>query len=186
VLASQVDHLGGDKLGHSTESARIIYRTAGISDNSGGWTVVPVSGDISGVSAAATIQFGFNFKTLGDICVPARMLSLAVLYESGTELPSQYRWSYTDSAPATGTFGFVQGALFGTALGVHTINIYRADTNALVLTQASSGTTNGTFEVFSGSWGAGLGTDVVGTRRRFVPSAGLPAGIDLYATITVA
>ena len=72
-------------------------------------------------------------------------------------------------------------------IGVHTINVYRADTNALVLTQASSGTTNGTFEYWNGSaWVAGLGSDTVGTRRRFVPSASLPSGIDLYAQLIVA
>jgi hypothetical protein len=77
--------------------------------------------------------------------------------------------------------------LFGTSLTTHTINIYRADTNALVLTQASTGTTNGTFEYWNGTaWTAGLGTDVVGTRRRFVPSGSLPGSVDLYAKIVVA
>ena len=77
--------------------------------------------------------------------------------------------------------------LFGATPGVHTINIYRSDTDALVLTQASSGTTNGAFENWNGSaWVAGIGADTVGRRRRFVPSGSLPGGVDLYAKITVA
>jgi hypothetical protein len=81
----------------------------------------------------------------------------------------------------------VQSALFGAALTTHTIEVYRADTDALVLTQASTGTTNGAFENWNGSaWVAGLGADTVGRRRRFVPSGSLPGGVDLYAKLTVA
>ena len=36
------------------------------------------------------------------------------------------------------------------------------------------------------AWTAGLGTDTLNTRRRFVPSGSLPGSVDLYATITVA
>jgi hypothetical protein len=81
----------------------------------------------------------------------------------------------------------VQTTLFGSALGVHTIEIFRADTNALVLTQASSGTANGTFESWTGVvWEPGLGADTVGRRRRFVPTGSLPSNIDLYAKLTIA
>jgi hypothetical protein len=119
--------------------------------------------------------------------LPARILSLAVLYETDDALPSQYQWNAADLDESNGTFAWVQVTLFGATPGVHTIEIYRSDTNALVLTQASSGTTNGNFQYWNGSaWDNGIGADTVGRRRRFVPTGSLPSGVDLYAKITVA
>lgn len=187
VLEQKVIHLGNNEYGKTLEAFRLKYRTSGIDDNSGSWTDVPDNGDLSGVLPAAAIQFAVEFKALGDVCLPGRLVSLALIYETNDSLPSQYRWNYSDSNETTSVIGWVQASLFGVSPGVHTINIYRADTNALVLTQDSSGTTNGTFEYWNGSaWTAGLGSDTVGTRRRFVPTAGLPAGIPLYASISVA
>ena len=119
--------------------------------------------------------------------LPARVLSLALIYETDDALPSQYRWNYSDFNLTNATFGWVQATLFGASLTTHTIEVYRADTNALVLTQASTGTTNGTFQFWNGTaWAAGLGSDAVGTRRRFVPTGSLPAGVELYARSRVA
>lgn len=186
ALVAQAENLGDDTMGVTPDMYRLQYRTSGIDDNSGAWTDVPQTGDLSGVSPSASIQFAFLFRTAGVIMLPARILSLALLYETDDALPSQYRWNFGDFNAATGTFGWVQAALFGTSLATHTINIYRADTDALVLTQASTGTTNGAFEYWTGSaWAAGLGSDAVGTRRRFVPSGSLPGGVDLYAKLTV-
>ena len=174
-------------MGVTPDMYRLQYRTSGIDDNSGAWTDAPQSGDLSGVSTSANIQFALQFRTAGVIMLPARVLSLALVYETADELPSQYRWNFGDFDTANGTFAWIQAALFGASLTTHTINVYRADTNALVLTQASTGTTNGDFEYWNGSaWTAGLGSDALNTRRRFVPTASLPSGVDLYATLTVA
>ena len=187
VLVNCVENLGDDTMGVTPDMFRLQYRTSGIDDNSGAWVDVPQTGDLSGVSSAANIQFAFLFRTAGVVMLPSRVISLALLYETADELPSQYRWNFGDFDTANGTFAWIQAALFGASLTTHTINVYRADTNALVLTQASTGTTNGTFEYWTGSaWTAGLGTDTLNTRRRFVPTASLPSGVDLYATLTVA
>lgn len=187
ALVNCVENLGDDTMGVTPDMFRLQYRTSGIDDNSGAWVDVPQTGDLSGVSSAANIQFAFLFRTAGVIMLPSRVISLALLYETADELPSQYRWNFGDFDTANGTFAWIQAALFGASLTTHTINVYRADTNALVLTQASTGTTNGTFEYWTGSaWTAGLGTDTLNTRRRFVPTASLPSGVDLYATLTVA
>lgn len=186
VLKAFDGHIGGDEIGKTPEAFRLLYRTSGISDNSGSWTAVPGNGDLSGVSAASSIQFAIEFKAIADIMVPARVTSLALLYESADALPSQYRWNDADLDASNGTFAWIQGSLFGATPGVHTINIYRADTNALVLTQASSGSTNGDFQYYSGGWTNGVGPDTVDTRRRFVPTGSLPSGVALYAVITVA
>ena len=187
ALVNCVENLGDDTMGVTPDMFRLQYRTSGIDDNSGAWIDVPQTGDLSGVLAAASIQFAFLFRTAGVIMLPARVLSLALLYETADALPSQYQWYHPDFDGGTGTFGWIQDALFGATPGVHTINIYRADTDALVLTQASSGSTNGTFQYWTGSaWAAGLGPDVLDTRRRFVPSGSIPGGVDLYAKIQVA
>jgi hypothetical protein len=186
VLANAVENLGDNTMGVAPDMFQIQYRTAGIDDNSGAWVTAPQNGDLSGVSAAANIQFAFRFRTAGVVLLPARILSLALIYETDDALPSQYRWNFGDFNAGNGTFAWVQTALFGGTLGTHTINIYRADTDALVLTQASTGTTNGAFENWNGStWVSGIGADTVGRRRRFVPSGSLPGGVDLYAKLTV-
>ena len=121
--------------------------------------------------------------------LPARVLSLALLYETDDDLPSQYRWNFGDFNSSNGTFAWIQASLFGAtgaALGQHTIDIFRADTNALVLTQISGATTNGQYQFWSGStWNLGLSGDNIGTRRRFVPTGSLPGGVDLFAKLIV-
>lgn len=186
VLVNAANNLGDFRMGVAPDSYIMQYRTSGIDDNSGAWTDVPADGDLSGVSISSSIQFAFLFRTAGVIMLPARILSLAVIYETDDALPSQYRWNFGDFNTSNGTFAWVQGSLFGTSLTTHTINIYRADTNALVLTQDSNSNTNGNFQYWTGStWTNGLGTDVINTRRRFVPTGSLPGGVDLYAKITV-
>jgi hypothetical protein len=187
ALVNSLTNVGDNTMGVSPDMYLLEVRTSGIDDNSGSWTAVPQNGDLSGLGVPTDIQFAFRFRTAGVIMLPNRILSLALLYESDDALPSQYRWNYADFNTTNGTFAWVQAVLFGGALTTHTIEIYRADTNALVLTQASSGTTNGAFENWNGSaWVAGLGADTVGRRRRFVPTGSLPGSIDLYAKIIVA
>lgn len=187
VLVSCMENLGDSTMGVTPDAFRLQVRTSGIDDDTGAWTDVPQNGDISGLGTPNTIQFAFQFRTAGLVMLPARILSLALIYETDDALPSQYRWNFGDFNASNGTFAWVQSALFGAALTTHTIEVYRADTDALVLTQASTGTTNGAFEYWTGSaWAAGLGSDAVGTRRRFVPSGSLPGGVDLYAKVKVA
>jgi hypothetical protein len=187
ALVNCVENIGDHTMGVSPDAYRMQVRTSGIDDNSGAWTDVPQDGDLSGLGTPSNLQFAFQFRTAGVIMLPARILSLALVYETDDALPSQYRWNFGDFNAGNGTFAWVQTALFGATPGVHAINIYRADTDALVLTQASSGTTNGDFENWNGSaWVAGIGADTIGRRRRFVPSGSLPGGVDLYAKLTVA
>lgn len=187
VLVNCAENIGDSTMGVCPDAYKVQYRTAGIDDNSGSWIDVPQNGDISGVSPSTFIQFSFMFRTAGTVMLPARVLSLALLYETDEALPSQYQWNFSDFNQSNGTFAWIQDTLFGGSLGVHTINIYRADTDALVLTQASTGTTNGNFQYWNGSaWVNGLGSNTVGTRRRFVPSGSLPGGVDLFAKVVVA
>jgi hypothetical protein len=186
VMVNVMENLGDSTMGVAPDAYRVQVRTSGINDDSGAWVDVPQDGDLSGISTAASIQFALQFRTAGVIMLPARVLSLALIYETEDALPSQYQWNFADFNTSNGTFAWVQASLFGATPGTHTINIFRADTNALVLTQASGGSTNGAFENWNGSaWVSGIGADTIGRRRRFVPTGSLPSGVDLYATLTV-
>lgn len=166
------------------EVYNVYYRTSGITDNSGGWTLLDDGKDLSGVTPSSSIQFKFEFRVLGLHCIPTQINAFVLTYESGNVLPSQYAWYRSDSSDADGTAGFIQTSLWSTTIPTHTINYYRLDNDNLVLTQSSSGTTNGVFEYWDGStWVAGLGTDTIGMRRRFRPTAGLPANIAVYPKI---
>jgi hypothetical protein len=181
--------LGGDtghNLGMATEPYRLYYRTAGISDNSGTWTLLPGNGDMSGAAGAPYVQFMIEFRVAGLTCIPARIHNVGVVYDSDDSLPAELRWHLGDSDNSNGTVGFSQTDVFS-SLATLTITYYRADTDAAVLVQSSDSTTNGEFEYWNGSaWADGLGSNAVGTRRRFVPSAGLPVGVDVYAKIVAA
>jgi hypothetical protein len=187
VLINAVTHIeAGGENEKATEPVRIYYRTEGISDNSGTWNLVSQTGNLSQVTPTNQIQFALSFRTMGDICIPARVLSLAFLYEGTDALPDQYQWSLADSNTLDGTFGFTQFSLLPVWPVVHTINIYRADNLTVALTQSSDDSTYGVFEYYNGvTWVSGLGNNEVGVRRRFRPTSSLPGGVDLYATLSV-
>ena len=188
TLAQNTEALGGyGPLSLGTEPFAVYYRTAGIDDDSGGWTLLNQAGSMVGVDAAPEIQFMLAFRVAGTSCIPARIHSFALLYETDEALPTGFRWNLGDSNQSNGTLGMVQTGLLP-ALGVLTITYYRADTNQAVLVQSSGDSEFGVWEFYnegSGSWVAGVGSNAVGVRRRFVPSAGLPVGVDLYAKMTI-
>lgn len=183
VLVASAQQLGGDVLGMTPDGFKIYYRTTGITDNSGSWSLVPIDRDLGGIAAASAIQFKFEFKTISEKSIPGRILGLAVLYESSDALPSNFEWNLADSSNTDGTVGFDQLTLVSATIAFQ-IDYYRSDNQANVLTQTSASTTNGVFEYWNGSgWSAGVGTDTIGLRRRFRPTAGLPSGINVYAKI---
>jgi hypothetical protein len=186
LCVNEAQNIGGDTLGISPEGYKVYYRTSGITDNSGAWTLLPANFDMSGITAATSIQFKFEFKILSLTCVPARIFGLYLIYEVQDDIPSSLRWNMDDSSATDGTTGFIQSTSFSVFPNVMQIDYYRSDTNADVLTQSSSSTTNGVFEYWNGSaWTAGLGTNTIGLRRRFRPTAGLPNGVAVYPKLTV-
>ena len=186
LYVNNIEHLGSGTMGLPPEPYRVYYRTSGITDNTGAWTLLGESKDLTGVAPAESIQFAFEFKVMGLTCVPGRILGLTVLYEQGDEIPSHLEWNYTDSSLSDGTLGFKQVSSYGSVPEL-TISYYRSDNNNLLLTQTSTGTTNGVFEYWNGSaWVAGNGTDAVGLRRRFRPTSGLPTNVDIYAKLQLA
>ena len=186
LCVNRAQNLGGDTLGVSPEAYKVYYRTSGITDNTGNWSPLPIDFDLSGITAAGSIQFKFEFRILGVTCVPARILGIFVIYETQDDIPSDLRWSADDSSTTDGTVGFIQATAFASMPSVLQIDYYRVDNDSNVLTQLSSGSTNGVFEYHNGStWVSGLGTNTIGMRRRFRPTAGLPNGVAVYPKITV-
>ena len=186
VAVSSPQVLGEGTNGFAPDGYRLYYRTAGITDNSGAWAEVPEDGDLSGVTADAFIQFKFEFRVITPTCITSRIFNILVVYDTDEDIPSDLRWSADDSSTTDGTVGFVQATAFTTLPTVLQIDYYRVDNSSNVLTQLSSGTTNGVFEYHNGStWVAGLGTNTIGMRRRFRPTAGLPNGIAVFPKITV-
>lgn len=168
------------------EPIELFYRTEGIDDNSGSWSPVSKTGSLRTIEPTTEIQFAIAFRTMGDICIPARVFSLSLVYEAADALPDEYQWNLGDSNILDGTFGFTQVNLFTSWPLNHIIRIYRADNNTLALEQNSDNTTLGVFEYWNGSnWIQGLGENLVTTRRRFRPTSSLPGGIDLYAILAI-
>lgn len=186
LCVNEAQSIGGDSLGVTPEAYRVWYRTTGITDNSGTWMSIPANSSLAGVSAAASIQFKFEFKIFSVTCVPARIFNLVVVYETQDDIPSDLRWNMDDSSVTDGTVGFIQATSFSVLPTVLQIDYYRVDNNSNVLTQLSSGTTNGTFQYHNGStWVSGIGANTIGLRRRFLPSAGLPNSIAVYPKLTI-
>lgn len=180
-----VKKFGSDKFAVQSEPINMYYRVNGISDNTGSWTLLDDSGDLSGVSPSSSIQFMFEFKTIGTYCLPGRLLSVEVIYNTEDTLPTHLQWNFADSNNTNGTVGFIQKTVYGSTPNLQ-IDYFRADNDINLMTQLSTGSTNGTFEYWNGStWASGMGSDVVGQRRRFVPSAGLPSSTNIYAKIKV-
>jgi hypothetical protein len=186
LCVNEATQLGGDNLGVTPEGYRVYYRTTGIVDNSGAWQALPLDLDLSGISAATSIQFKFEFKIFSITCVPARIFGAYVIYESQDDIPSDLRWNMDDSSSTDGTIGFIQATSFAALPTIMQVDYYRVDNSSNVLSQLSSGTTNGVFEYWTGSaWSAGLGTNTIGLRRRFRPTAGLPNAVAVYPKLTV-
>lgn len=184
VIVNSATLLGNAALGVTPEGFVIYYRTSGITDNTGTWLQVPIDGDLSGVAAASSIQFKFEFRIISITCVPGRIFNVGVAYTTSASIQPELRWNMDDSSSSDGTVGFYQTTLFSTLPTVLQIDYYRSDTNANVLSQQSGSTTNGVFEYWNGSsWTAGIGTNTVGLRRRFRPTSGLPNGIAVYTTL---
>jgi hypothetical protein len=178
-------HGGSDAFAILPESIRTWYRIEGISDNTGTWYLLPDNGSLAGVETGKDIQFRLDFKVIGGYQLPSKAYSVCVVYETDTDIPSHLQWNVGDSSSSTGIVGFIQKGTYGSVPNLQ-ISYYRTDTDELVLTQASTGSTYGTFEYWNGSiWTSGLGTDTNGLRRRFNPTIGVLTGINVYCKLKV-
>lgn len=176
---------GTDAFAKVSEPVKIWYRVSGIDDDSGGWFLLPDDGVLTGIETCTDIQFRIAFKVIGMYQLPSKVYSVGVIYETDTDIPSHLQWNIGDSSSSTGIVGFIQKGTYGSVPNLQ-ISYHRVDTDEVILTQASTGSTYGAFEYWNGSsWASGLGTDTNGIRRRFNPNIGILTGINVYCKLKV-
>ncbi len=173
-----------DSLTHEPYNA--YYRTSGIDDDSGSWTILPSNGDLSGIGTVTQIQLKIVFKILGMTCIPAHISNIIVAYEDNTSTDSHYQPSMAKSSIASRIFAYRQSSAWGSNIPTLNINLYNASTNALVLNDNTVSLSSGTWEYSTdgtnwNSWS--VSADTVGNYIRYTANS-LPAGIIVRAIVT--
>lgn len=163
AFANAVQIVGGatgKNLGLPPEPFRVQFRTTGITDNSGGWTQLDDTLDLSGVAGAAYIQFRIEFR-MGNLLIPARILNVGVTYiDSGM---SDY-WQASSNIGtdlANKRFGFRHSVAYGTTVPRLEIELFDAESGASLGTDDTT-TAAWTWEKSTnagGAWGAMNQTD---------------------------
>ena len=164
----------GRNLGMTPGAVRLYYRTAGIADNSGAWTLLAQNGDMSGVSGTAEIQFMCEFR-VDNHMIPGRVHAVGVSYTDTGSAPSQY-WqeSVGKSSVANAQFAWRFKTAYGTVIPRLRIRLYNAVTGAL-LDDDDSTTLAGTWQKSTDgtTWGAWSAADKGNetTYLRWTPAA---------------
>lgn len=159
VYVNSVQVIGGksDKnLGTMTEPFRVYYRTSGISDNSGTWNLLDSTGDISSIAPASSIQIMVEFRILGQLGVPARILGASVTYEDSST-DSHYQPSVANSSISNKYFAWRFASAFNSTVPRLRIRLYNAVTGEGPLVDDDSVSQIGTWEksIDGGiSWGS--------------------------------
>lgn len=187
VFVNQVRYMGDTQLGKTAEAFRIYARTANITtDETTGWTLIDETNDLSGFAGASSIQFAVEFRTIGESCLPARVLGLNLSYEDNTT-DSHYAFSADKSSASSKIFAWWFKTAFGGTVPTLTVRLYNASTGGLLLTDTTATSANGTFEKSTDgtTWGAYNTTDRANTTTyiRYSPTS-LADNINVEAYIT--
>lgn len=176
----------GKNLGLSTEPLRVSYRTSGITDDTGAWTLLDSTGVFS-QDGATSIQLRVEFRTIGITCLPARVHGATVLYEDlGTD--SHYQPSVANSDAAGKHFAWRFSTAFGSTVPALRVRLYDAVTGGLLLDDTTTASAYGLFEKSTNdgsSWGSYNTTDKASetTYIRYTPTS-LGSGIKVRALLT--
>lgn len=176
----------GHNLGTSPDAFRIQYRTSGISDNSGAWTLLDSSGTLASIAGATQIQLRIDFRTISPNMLPARLLAAGVIYDD-TSTDTHYQFSVTKSSASAKQFAWRFSTAFGTTVPRLRIRLYDA-TSGSTLVDDDSTTKTGTWERSTDgvSWSSWNNTDKGNetTYLRFTP-ASLADNIAVQPTVTL-
>jgi len=127
------------------ETWDIYYRTSGITTDTGSWTLVPPSGQISGGSNS--IQFKLTFRTAGLYTIPCRIKGIILSYQSNG-IPTSllfYDPSLKFTDKTSNIFSWRQNSEFTNTIPNLNINIYDTSNN-LLLSDSVSGSTSGIWQ----------------------------------------
>lgn len=187
VFVNNADYLGDGGLTMPTEPIRIYYRTADISDDSGSWTLVDQTGDLSAASVSTEIQFAIEFRLLGALCIPNRVYNLCCTYEDNTT-DSHYQPSVGQSSISSKIFAWRFSTAFGSTVPTLRIRLYNSATDGLLLDDTTTSSASGTFEKSTNdgsAWGAYNTTDKANetTYIRYTPTT-LADNIKVRALLT--
>lgn len=144
VVVNCEESVGGGALALPTEGYRVYYRTSGITDDSGSWTLVDSAGDLTGATTTNAVQFMFEFRTIGTFCVPARIFSVTCLYEDEST-DSHFEPSVAHSSIANKRFAWRYSRKFGGTVPDLRIELFNAVSGASIISDDSVSQT-GTWE----------------------------------------
>lgn len=146
VLVNKVDYIGSQALGKPTEAIRVYARTTNITTNdSTGWTLLDSTGNLSAFASAASIQFCIEFKTIGETCLPARVVGLNLEYEDNTT-DSHYAFSREKSSATSKIFAWRFKTAFGGTVPTLRVSLYNDVTGGSLGTDTTATQASGTFE----------------------------------------
>lgn len=187
IYINRVNKVGTDTFSLPTEPFKLYYRTSGISDNSGSWTLLSDDGDLSGISGSE-IQFAISFKIIGTTCLPARILGLSLVYEDNST-DGHYQPSVNKSSITTNTFAYRQSILWSSNIPNMRIRMYNAVTGSLILDDNILSSAYGVWEYSSNdgsSWNTwDIAQDVVGNYIRYTATS-LPNSTKIKVLLTQA
>ncbi|MDQ5949449.1 MAG: hypothetical protein QG589_575, partial [Patescibacteria group bacterium] len=161
VAVMDQNKMGSGEFSISPEPWRIYFRTKGIDLNTGEWTLVGRDGDLSGLSSSRFIQFMFEFVTIGLSSIPARIMSLTVVYDDElTVTDSHYQPSIAKSSAVNKQFAWRFANSFGTTVPTLRVRLYNAINGNLLVDDYTTGS-GGVWEKSTdgSSWGAYNTTD---------------------------
>lgn len=187
VYVDSAEYLGTYPIGFPTESYRVYYRLSGIDDNSGSWTEVPLSGDLTGIAPSNYIQFMIELDVMGEICAPNKIYNITCTYEDDSQ-DSHYQPSLSKSSASSRIFAWRQVSSWGGTIPNLQIRLYNASTGFLVLDDNVTSSTSGTFEYSTDgtTWNAwSSSADTVGNYIRYT-ATNLPNNITVRALLTQA
>ncbi len=144
VYVNSERNLGSDNLGLPPEPFRVYYRTSGIVDDSGAWTLLSSVGDLSSITAVDSIQFMIEFRIFGTTAIPARIYGLTFIYEDDAT-DSHYQPSVGNSSIADKQFAWRFSSAFGDTVPPLRVRLYDAVNNNLLVDDTSDSPT-GTWE----------------------------------------
>ena len=189
LAVSHDDNLGSGEFSISTEPFRTYFRISGMSANTGEWTLIDPDGDLTGITGAPSIQFMFEFATIGTYCIPARLMGLSVIYDdTNTTTDSHYQPSVGLSSATSKQFVWRFSVAFGGTVPTLRVRLYNTLTNDLLVDDYTTSTNSGTWEKSTdsgGTWGAYNSTDKgnATTYIRYTP-ASLGDNIKVRAVLT--
>jgi hypothetical protein len=172
-----------------SENVDVYFRTTGTTDDSGSWTLVDTTGDISyssgSNSSGSTIQFKIVFSTIGLTCIPDKVYGIRMSYFSdGIPLSTPfYEPSLKHSDVSSQIFAWRQIYEFVDNIPNLNIDIYNVSGNTLLLTDNTDTPVNGVWEYSSdngNNWsGFTSSANTIDNYIRYTPNSSLGTGINV-------